>query len=82
MVLVKFFNLIRSNHNVEQLLVEPGTVQQIIIQIRELHPQITQKEFHDAVLFVNNEKVMHLNRFNVQIKDHDELIFTNFVGGG
>lgn len=82
MVLVKFFNLLRSNHGIESVLVHPGTVSSIIEQIRVLYPMITMQEFKDAVLFINREKVMHLNRFFVEIKDHDELVFTNFVGGG
>ena len=82
MVLVKFFNLIRSKHNIETIIVNPGTVSSIIEQIRIRYPMITLQEFQDAVLFINKEKVMHLNRFYVEIRDNDELVFTNFIGGG
>ncbi|MBU1141196.1 MAG: MoaD/ThiS family protein [Firmicutes bacterium] len=82
MVTVKFFNLIRSNHNVAQVEVNPGTIEQIIDEIRQTHPQITTKEFKDAVLFINRKKVMHLSRFSEEIDDGDEIVFTNFVGGG
>jgi len=82
MVIVKFFNLIRSNHGVKEITVKAGTISEIIVQIRNLYPQITLQELHDAVLFINKQKVMHFNRFSELIKDGDEIVFTNFVGGG
>mgnify|MGYP000908090084 CR=1 FL=1 len=82
MVTVKFFNLIRSNHGVQQLTVSPGTIENIMIEIRNIYPQITLQELHDAILFINKQKVMHLKRFKEVVKDGDEIVFTNFVGGG
>lgn len=82
MVTVKFFNLIRSNHGVQQLNLSPGTIENIMIEIRNIHPQITMQELHDAILFINKQKVMHLKRFKEIVKDGDEIVFTNFVGGG
>lgn len=82
MVTVKFFNLIRSNHGVQQLTLSPGTIENIMIEIRNIHPQITMQELHDAILFINKQKVMHLKRFKEIVKDGDEIVFTNFVGGG
>ena len=55
MVLVKFFNLIRSNHGVKEVTVKSGTIAEIVLEIRNLYPQITMQEFHDAVLFINKE---------------------------
>lgn len=82
MVTVKFFNLIRSNHGVEQASVHAGKLSDIMKEIRVVFPEITMQELQDAVLFINKEKVMHLDRFSINIKDEDEVVFTNFVGGG
>ncbi len=82
MVKVKFFGLIRSNHRVTEMEVEAGTVKEVVDQIIKRHPVITEHEIRNAVLIINKEKVMHLNRFLEVINDGDEIAFTNFVGGG
>ena len=82
MVKVTFLNLLRSKYGIDTLTVKAGTVQQILDQICEQYPVITAKDFEESVLFVNQVKVMHLNRFHEIVKDGDELILTHFVGGG
>ena len=82
MVHVKFFGLIRSNHKIVSLDVHSGTLKEIINQIQKEYPKITDYEFNTAIVFINKEKVMHLNRLNTLLKDGDEVVFTNFVGGG
>lgn len=82
MVNVKFYGLIRSNHRVTEMNVKPGTLRTIIDQIQATYPQISDHEFLTAVIFVNQEKVMHLDRMQLEISEGDEIVFTNFVGGG
>ena len=81
-VKVKFMNLLRSRHNVESLYVTPGTIESIIEEICTQVPDITEKELEDAVMFINRQKVMHLNRKKEIVNAGDEIVFTNFVGGG
>ncbi len=82
MVTIRFFGLIRSNHRIETFETEPGVLSAIIDRIMAKHPEITRREFENAVLFINNEKIMHMKRFDLVLEDGDEVIFTNFVGGG
>ncbi len=82
MVKVIFLNLLQSKYGIDQLLVLPGTVRQILDQIIKLHPQIHSNDFEEAVLFVNQVKIMHLDRFEQSILDGDEIVLTHFVGGG
>jgi len=82
MVKVKFFGLIRSNHRVTELELNAGTIQDVINQIIERYPKMTEHEISNAVLIINKEKVMHLNRLSEVVQDGDEIAFTNFVGGG
>ena len=82
MVTIKFFGLIRSNHNLKTVKTKPQTLNTIINELISKHSKLTYKEFDDAVLFINNVKTMHLKRFDTLLKDGDEVIFTNFVGGG
>lgn len=79
---VKFMNLLRSRHNVESLYVSPGAVETIIESIRMQIPAMTEKELENAVMFINRKKVMHLNRKKEIVNAGDEIVFTNFVGGG
>jgi molybdopterin converting factor small subunit len=82
MVKVVFLNLLRSKYGIDEILVLPGTVQNALDQIRIAHPQIQAKDFQEAVLYVNQTRVMHTNRFQQELLDGDEVILTHFVSGG
>lgn len=66
----------------ESLYVKPGSIETIIESIRTQIPTMTEKELEDAVMFINRQKVMHLNRKKEIVNAGDEIVFTNFVGGG
>ncbi len=82
MVTVRFLNLLRSTYKVEQIEVEAGSVRSIIAQIISKVPDMREEDFEQAVLFVNQVKVMHVSRYDDMINDGDVVVFTHFVGGG
>ena len=82
MVKVIFYNLIRSKYRIEDLEVEAGSLQEVIKQVIKKHPHIDKDDLLQAVLFINQEKVMHVNRLDEKVEDGDHVVFTNFVGGG
>ncbi len=82
MVTVKFFNLIRSKYKIKELLLNPGTIKDIISQIAILHPEIQQKDLNSSALFINSKKVTHLKRMSEKVCSGDIIVFTHFVGGG
>lgn len=82
MVRVTFYNLLRSRHNLKELKVEATTMRELVSAIQKRYPQVTSEELNQAVLFINQKKVMHLRRFDERLRDGDKVVFTNFVGGG
>jgi molybdopterin converting factor small subunit len=54
----------------------------VVNYIKRIHPEVTDKELEAAVLFVNQEKIMHMKRFDTALNDGDSVIFTTYVGGG
>jgi molybdopterin converting factor small subunit len=82
MVKVTFYNLLRSKYRINEVNVNAGTVKEIINQIIEIYPQIARDDLMQSVLFINQEKVMHLNRLDEMVEEGDDIVFTNFVGGG
>jgi len=82
MITVKFFNLLRSIHGISELQLKPGALQDVMNQILIEIPKMTKKELEDAIVFVNQAKITHLNRFSYLVNDGDIVMFTNFVGGG
>jgi molybdopterin converting factor small subunit len=82
MVKVTFYNLLRSKYRINEVNVNAGTVKEIINQIIEIFPQIARDDLMQSVLFINQEKVMHLNRLDEMVEEGDDIVFTNFVGGG
>ncbi len=82
MVTVKCFHLLRSKYGIEELTVKSGTVRSILDAMKQRYPSIDEADFTQAIMFINQEKVMHLDRFDECVEDGDVVIFTNFVGGG
>lgn len=81
MVKVTFYNLLRSKYHLKEMVVNAGTIQQIINQILESKPEIKPSDLASAVVFFEG-KPLHAHSFNRQVKDGQTLIITHFVGGG
>ncbi len=82
MVTVRFLHLLRSKYKLHTFEVKPGTVNDIILQLKDILTDLDPKDFEQAVVFVNTDIVIHHSRFDVLINDGDDVVFTHFVGGG
>jgi len=82
MVTVRFLHLLRSKYKLHTFEVKPGTVKDIIIQLKDILTDLDPKDFEQSVVFVNTDKVIHPARFDEPINDGDDVVFTHFVGGG
>lgn len=82
MVTIKFFGLIRSNHQIQTLHLDVTNMKAIIDYLNTHYPTISKQEIEDAVIFVNQKKVMHMKRFETPLRDNDVVVFTTYVGGG
>ena len=82
MINVIFNGLIRSNHHLKTLQLEANTLGELMREIRKIKPDITQKEFDQAVIFINGNHVRGLRREKKTVHAGDTVIFTNYVGGG
>jgi molybdopterin converting factor small subunit len=81
MVKVIFYSLLRSNYNLTEELVEPGSIHDIIKQIMDKYPDIKKSAFRYSAVFYKGKPINYYG-FHTPIKDGDEIIFTQFVGGG
>ena len=81
MVKVVFYNLLRSKYNIDEELVQPGTINQIIKQILTTHPNMSESDFKTCIVFYKGEPI-HFYGFNTYIEDNQKIIITHFVGGG
>jgi len=81
MIKVTFYSLFRSNYNIEEELVKPGSINDIIKQIIDKYPQIKASAFRYSVVF-HKGKPITFHRFDTRIDDGEEIFFTQFVGGG
>lgn len=82
MVTVKFFNLLRSKYDIHEFEVLPGTINDILLQIKKMYPQVDLKDFELSVIFVNGNRVIHHAMYHKHVEDGDDVVFTHFVGGG
>jgi len=81
MVKVTFYSLLRSNYNIKEEFVEAASINDIIKQIMNKHPNIKQSSFRYSVVFYKG-KPIHYYGFSKKIEDGEQIIFTQFVGGG
>ncbi len=82
MVKITFLNLLRSKYNLDTLHVEPGEMKDIFASFLQKHPEVDPKDFQECVMFVNQKRIAHANRFDITLHDGDEVVFTHFLGGG
>jgi sulfur carrier protein ThiS len=82
MVTVRFLHLLRSKYKLHTFELKPGTINDIILQLKDLLDNFDMKDFEQAVVFVNTDKVIHPSRFDELVNDGDDVVFTHFVGGG
>ncbi len=82
MVTVIFLNLLRSKYNIHQIEVKPGTINELLLQIKEIHPQVVLEDFENSVVFINSIRIVHPKMYDEVVEDGDEIVFTHFIGGG
>ncbi len=82
MIKVSFNGLIRSNHQLKSFETTAETLGELIEKILETYPKIKSLEIDQAVIFVNRKHIRGLYREKYQLTPGDEVIFTNYVGGG
>ena len=82
MVTVRFLHLLRSKYKQHTFEVNKGSINDIISQLKEILTDLDLKDFEQAVVFVNEDKVIHPSRFDELVNDGDDVVFTHFVGGG
>jgi len=82
MVNVVFYNLLRSKYNIHEIEVKTGTINEILVQIKKIHPEIDLDDFKHSVVFINKNKIIHPIMYDEKVYDGDEVVFTHFIGGG
>lgn len=82
MITVKFFGLISVENNVRQLYAKAGKVYQVLNEIRQQCPNISEEQLKKAILVINNELVTNNKRFSIILKDGDELVLITPASGG
>ena len=81
MVKVIFYNLLRSKYNIEEMMVESGSLHHIIKQILDKNPNMKISDFKTCVVFHKGNPIHYLG-FHKIIDEQEEIIITHFVGGG
>lgn len=82
MITVKFFGLISVENNVRQLLVKEGTVRQVLNEVMQSCPNISEQQLRQTIMFVNKQHISGNKRFSIVLKDGDELALLSPASGG
>ncbi len=82
MITVKLFGMFRLLADKSQLLVEAGTVRQVLNQVSRYCPGLSRRQLKQAIIFVNKEQISGSRRFSKKLKDGDELVLLSPMSGG
>lgn len=82
MITVKFFGLLSVDNNVRQLLVKEGTVRQVLNEVKQSCPMISEEQLIQAIMVINKQHISGYKRFSVVLRDGDELALLSPVSGG
>ena len=82
MIIVKFFGLISVDSNIRHLLVKEGTVRQVLNEVMESCPNISEQQLMQVIMFVNKLQISGTKRFSVVLKNGDELALISPSSGG
>lgn len=82
MITVKFFGLISIDSNVRKLTVKAGTFTEVIKEILQQCPNLSEKQLKAAVIVINSKQVSGIKCFTTHLKDGDELVFLTPSSGG
>lgn len=82
MITVKFFGLLSVDNNVRQLLVKEGTVRQVLNEVKQSCPMISEEQLIQAIMVINKQHISGNKRFSVVLRDGDELALLSPVSGG
>ena len=81
MVKIILYHLLRSKYRVAEVMVQPGTILNMIDEMIKKHPQMEKEDFMNAIVF-HQGKPIHKKQFDREIEDNEQIIITHFVGGG
>ena len=82
MITVKFFGLLSVDNNVRQLLVKEGTVRQVLNEVKQSCPMISEEQLIQAIMVINKQHISGNKHFSVVLRDGDELALLSPVSGG
>lgn len=82
MITVKFFGLLSLDSNIRQLIVKEGTIRQVLNEVMQNCPSISERQLMQAIMFVNKQHISGNERLSVVIKDGDELALLSPASGG
>lgn len=82
MITVKFLGLLSVDNNVRQLLVKEGTVRQVLNEVKQSCPMISEEQLIQAIMVINKQHISGYKRFSVVLRDGDELALLSPVSGG
>ena len=82
MITVKFYGLISIDSNIRQLLLKEGTVRQVLNEVKQSCPMISEEQLIQAIMVINKQHISGYKRFSVVLRDGDELALLSPVSGG
>jgi molybdopterin converting factor small subunit len=82
MITVKFFGLISIDSNIRKLTARAGTVAEVIKEILQQCPNLSEKQLKAAVIVINSKQITGIKRFTTSLQDGDELVFLTPASGG
>lgn len=82
MITVKFYGPLRITHHIKELILDEGSIKEVMEALVQQYPDIHIKELKNSIIIVNKMILTKSNRLSVRLKTGDELVFMSPVSGG
>lgn len=82
MINVKFFGLLRTTLNTNELNISAENIKSLIDEI-EVEASIScKRELKQAIIFVNEVNFLNLKKYRTKLQTGDKVVFLSPVSGG
>ena len=67
MIAVKFFGLMSVDNNIRKIEVKEGNIKEVIAEVMNLYPGITEKQLKQSIMIINNKRVNGRKRLSIDL---------------
>lgn len=82
MAKVKLYGIYSTKVENNQLIIEAKNIEELLLKLSQLEPNLNIKELRRSIIFVNNKNITELSMFKTKIEHNDNISILSPIAGG